>query len=269
MEFLKKNYEKLVLSVVLLSLAVAAALLPSWVATEKARLGKILKWESETPPKELKPINLITNETALRRLKRPEPVRLLGVHNVFNPVQWKRMPDGNLIKVVTGEEIGPGALKITEIRPLNLIVAYDGVTTGDLVQHRIKVTREADKSSGKRSPTTRPITAVGNRNDIFAVKEIKPKEDPQEFVLEMLDSKQTIVVTKDKPYISVAGYAADLRYEPEKLPFPNRRVEDKLVFSGDTNKIVAITETAVTVEALSNTKRTTIVYRGASAEAGR
>jgi len=268
MEFLKRNYEKVLLSAVLLSLALATALLPSWVAAEKARLKEIRDWQNINPPKELKPIDLTTNETALRRLRRPEPIRLSG-HNVFNPVQWKRMPGGNLIKVVTGEEIGPGALRITEIRPLNLIVAYDGVTTGDLVQHRIKVTREADESPAKRSPTTRPITAVNNRNDIFAVKDLKPKDDPQEFVLEMLDSKQTIVVTKDKPYINVAGYAADLRYEPEKLQFPNRRVKDRLVFSGDTNKIVAITDTTVTVEALSNTKRTTIVHRGASAEAGR
>ncbi len=268
MEFLRKNYEKLVLSVVLLSLAVATALLPSWVATEKARLEKIMNWESRIPPKEVKPINLATNEAALRRLVRPEPVKLAGVHNVFNPVQWKRMPDGSLIKVVTGEEIGPGALKIIEIRPLNTIVAYDGVTTGELVQYKIKVTREADKNPARRSPMTRPITAVGNRNDIFLVKDLRPKEDPQEFVLEMLDTKDTIVVTKDKPYISVGGYTADLRYDPEKLTFLNRRVDDKLVFSGDTNKIVAITETTVTVEALSNTKRTTIHYRGATAEAG-
>jgi hypothetical protein len=269
MEFLKKNYEKLLLSAVLLSLTVAAALLPSWVSSERRRLDDIVNWRSVTPPKERKPVLLITNETVLRRLKRPEPVRFSGVHNVFNPVQWKRMPDGNLIKVATGDEIGPGALKITTLRPLNLIVAYDGVTSGDLIQHRIKVTREADKSPSKRSPTTRPVVAAGNRNDIFAVKEIKPTDDPQEFVLEMLDSKQTIEVTKDKPFISVAGYVADLRYEPEKLSFPNRRVDDRLVFSGDTNKIVAITETTVTVEALSNTKRTTIVYRGASAESGR
>jgi hypothetical protein len=248
---------------------VAAALLPSWVANEKARLKAIQNYQSTNPPKEVKPIVLTTNEATLRRLKRPEPIRLIGVHNVFNPVQWKRTRDGNLIKVVTGEEIGPGALKITEIRPLSLIVAYDGMTAGDLVQHRIKVTREADKSVGKRSPTTRPVTAIGNRNDIFLVKDLKPKEDPQEFTLEMLDSKQVIVVTRDKPFSSVVGYVVDLRYEPEKQQFLNRRVDDRLVFSGDTNKIVAITETTVTVEASSNTKRTTIAYRAASAEAGR
>jgi hypothetical protein len=264
MEFLKKNYEKLVLSVVLLSLAVAAALLPSWVANEKARLEAILRWESKNPPKEVKPLVLTTNETVLRRLKRPEAIRLMGVHNIFNPVQWKRTREGNLIKIVTGEEIGPGALKIVEIRPLSLIVAFDGVTPGDLVQYRIKVTREADRSPGKRAPTTRPVTAIGNQNDIFRVKDLKPKEDPQEFVLEMLETKQTIVVTRDKPYASVAGYEVDLRYDPEKLSLSKKRVEDKLVFSGDTNKIVAITEATVTVEALSNTKRTTIGNRAAS-----
>jgi len=72
-----------------------------------------------------------------------------------------------------------------------------------------------------------------------------------------------VVVTKDKPYASVAGYAVNLKYDPEKLTFIGKRVNDALVFAGDTNKIVAITETNVTVAAASNTKRTTVAYTSA------
>jgi predicted RNA methylase len=92
---------------------------------------------------------------------------------------------------------------------------------------------------------------------------MKPKDNPTEFVLELVEDKQQVAVTKEKPFSQVAGYLADLRYEPEKLSFIAKRVGDSLVFAGDTNKIVAITETNVTVRATSNDKRTTIPYKPA------
>ena len=271
MEFLKKNYEKLILSVVLLGLAAAAALLPSWVAEERQRLNEIENDSGKkNPPKEFKPLNLTTNEAVLRRTRRPEPLVLAGEHNLLNPVQWKRLPDGNLVKLVTGAEIGAGALRIVDLRPLNLILSYEGpVGTNEFVQYRFKITREAERTPSKRAATTRSVPTVGTKNDIFTLKEMRPKEDPKEFVLEMVDGKQMITVTRETPYVGVAGYMADLKYEPEKLNFPGKRVDDRLVFAGDANKIVAITETNVTVEALSNTKRTTIPYREAPKEGGR
>jgi hypothetical protein len=95
------------------------------------------------------------------------------------------------------------------------------------------------------------------------LKDLKPKETPVEFVLELIESKEEIVVSRDKPFVAVAGHMADLRYEPEKLSFARKRVGDALIFAGDTNKIVAITETNITVAATSNTKRTTITYQPA------
>ena len=92
------------------------------------------------------------------------------------------------------------------------------------------------------------------------LREAKPKDNPVEFTLELADTKEQVTVTKDKPYVSVAGFAVDLKYAPDNLTFPGKRVGDSLAFAGDTNKIVAITETNVTVAAASNTKRTTVAY---------
>ena len=92
------------------------------------------------------------------------------------------------------------------------------------------------------------------------MKEAKPKENPVEFTLELADTQEKVAVTKEKPYVSVAGFTASLKYGPENLTFQDKRVGDSLVFAGDTNKIVAITETNVTVAAASNTKRTTVAY---------
>jgi hypothetical protein len=125
MEFLKNNYEKVILSVVLLGLAVAAALLPIWVAGEKRALEEIDNQITQTERKELKPVNLTTNEIVLQRVVKATALRLSGEHNLFNPVPWQRMRDGHLIPIRTGREIGPSALAITKIAPLYLRIEYD------------------------------------------------------------------------------------------------------------------------------------------------
>jgi hypothetical protein len=264
MEFLKKNYEKVVLSVVLLGLAVAAALLPIWVSNERRALEDIEKRIVTVPPKEMKPIDLSTNESVIQLLQKPSSLMLAGEHNLFNPVRWQKRPDGSLFPIRTGKEIGPGALSITGIDPLRTRIEFDAVSgSAESPQYRFKITREAERRADRRVPTSRAASGPGSKNDIFLLKDLKPKESPVEFVLELIENKEQIVVTKDKPYEAVAGHMVDLRYEPEKLSFQNKRVGDALIFAGDTNKIVAITETNVTVAATSNTKRTTIAYKPA------
>jgi len=260
MEFLKNNYEKVILSVVLLGLAVAAALLPIWVAGEKRALEEIDNQITQTERKELKLVNLSTNEIVLQRVVKATALRLSGEHNLFNPVPWQRMRDGHLIPIRTGREIGPSALAITKIAPLYLKIEYDGpAPTAENAQYRFRVTRETEKTAGKRL-TTVSAAPGGSKNQIFMLKEAKPKDNPVEFTLELADTKEQITVTKDRPYVSVAGFTASLKYGPDNLTFPGKRVGDSLVFAGDTNKIVAITETNVTVAAASNTKRTTVAY---------
>jgi hypothetical protein len=260
MEFLKNHYEKVILSVVLLGLAVAAVLLLTWVGNEKRTLEEMEGQIIQTPPKALKPLDLATNELVLQRQVKPSGLRLAGEHNLFNPVQWQKIPDGRLIPIRTGREIGPGALTITKIVPLYLKIEFEGASaSGDNVQYRFKITREAEKSASKRVPITLSASSVGSKNPVFVLKDMKPKDSPAEFVLELVDSKEQVPVTKDKPYSSVAGYTVDLKYDPERLIFLGKRLGDSLVFAGDTNKIVAITETNVTVRA-SSTKQTTVTY---------
>jgi hypothetical protein len=260
MEFLKNNYEKVILSVVLLGLAVAAALLPTWVASEKRALDETDNLIAQTERKELKSVNLSTNEIVLQRVVKATALHLSGEHNLFNPVPWQRMRDGHLIPIRTGREIGPSALVVTKIDPLHLKIEYEGLApSADTVQFRFRVTRETEKSAGKRV-TPYSASPGGPKNQIFMLREAKPKDNPVEFTLELADTKEQVTVTKDKPYISVAGFTASLKYGPDNLTFPGKRVGDTLVFAGDTNKIVAITETNVTVAAASNTKRTTVAY---------
>ena len=132
MEFLKNHYEKVILSVVLLGLAVAAVLLLTWVGNEKRALEEIEQGITQVPPKPLKDTVLSTNEAALQRIVKPAALRLSGEHNLFNPVQWKKMPDGRVIPLRTGREIGPGALVVSAIKPLYLRIEFEGTSgTGE------------------------------------------------------------------------------------------------------------------------------------------
>src|SRR5439155_3453103 len=238
MEFLKNNYEKVILSVVLLGLAVAAALLPIWVAGEKRALEEMDNLITQTERKELKSINLHTNETVLQRVVKATSFHLYGEHNLFTPVAWQKMRDGHLIPIRTGREIGPSALAITKISPLYLRIEYDGpALSTDTVQYRFRVTRETERSAGKRLATY--SASPGSKDQVFILKETKQKDNPVEFTIELADTKEQVAVTKDKPYVSVAGFTVDLKYGPDNLTFPGRRVGDSLVFAGDTNKIVA------------------------------
>jgi hypothetical protein len=269
LKFLRKHYEKVLLSAVLAALAGAAVFLLMGVSTEREKLEEIKNLDVRSGTRALPTVDLTTNEMVLRRLRRPEPVVLEGDHNLFNPVTWQRRPDGNLLKIVTGTELGPGALRIQRISPLRLIVSYEGsVARGSGTSHRFKVTREAHRIPGSRSPVTREtLGGVGEKNDLFVVRELRPNaENPTEFVLEMVEDRTQVTVGKDSPYEGVAGYMVDLQYEPriesERQLFLNRRVHDRLVFAGDTNTIVTIEPESVTVEAISNNKRTTITHQG-------
>ncbi len=92
MQFLKKHYEKLVLSVVLLVLAVAAGLMPLKVGSENRAMEEKLAQLTKAPAKPLKPADISTNELALARLKTNVDIELNGAHNLFNPVKWQRNP---------------------------------------------------------------------------------------------------------------------------------------------------------------------------------
>jgi len=258
--FLKKHYEKVLLSMVLAALAAAAILLLLGVATERARITTTRETSADPGSRALPVLDLSTNETLISRLNRPDSVQLDGDHNLFNPVTWKERADGNLVKIVTGNEVGAGALQITRAAPLMLRVSYEGsAARGSESSHKFKVTREAHRQARKRSPQTREVIGAGARNDVFILREFRPsKEDPQEFVLEMIDEDTSVTVGRNAPYEGVAGYTVDLSYLPDKQVFLNKRVGDKLAFAGDTHAIVAVEESSVTVEAESNKKRTTI-----------
>src|SRR3954462_3893553 len=106
MEFLKKHYEKLILSLVLLGLAAVAATLPMKVKQEKEREEQRKNDLINPVVKPFPPVDLSTNMQVLEKVKSPIHFDIAGKHNLFNPVQWQERPDKSWIKIQTGNEVG-------------------------------------------------------------------------------------------------------------------------------------------------------------------
>jgi hypothetical protein len=274
MQFLKKHYEKILLSVVLLGLAGAAGALPWQVSHERDRLEEIRRnLTVKVKAKPFKPLDdwLTTNKTVMTRLQSPLNLELSGPHNLFNPVQWKKRPDGGIVPIRTGSELGPGAIKIAQIKELLLTVSYEGAepptSPGEPVKYHVKVLKETDKNARADS---RKVTMANPHLNIFDLVSVQgATNEPTALVLKLKDDFESITVSKDKPYSRIIGYAADLSYPPGKQNFAHKKAGDSLKLEDDpeTYKIVAITRNEVVLSADSNKRRTILKANASSTTA--
>ncbi|MBI4662538.1 MAG: hypothetical protein HY735_27305 [Verrucomicrobia bacterium] len=265
MEFVKKHFEKVLLSAVLLGLAVAAALLPLQVSRVRQYLDDTVTVTVQTKPKVFKPLDeyLGTNESLLKRFASPVEFNFSTPHNVFNPVIWRKGQGGRLEKISTGNQVGPGALVVTNVSELRLTVEYDRAESvgggSDSFRYHFVVIRDTDSNPRRNQSAT-----VGIPNTLFTLTKVDgPPNDPAALHLQLKDDRREIVVSKDKPYTRVVGYAADLMYPPGgNQTFLRRRVKDTLTLKGDTEKykIVAINSNEVVLSADSTQKRTTVKF---------
>jgi hypothetical protein len=264
--FIKKHYEKILLGAVLLFLVVAVALLPLKIASEQADLEQKRVGLTGLSVKPLKNLELSLAVAALDRTKTPvNPIFSAPPHNLFNPVEWRKTPDGRLYKVEKVAE-GPTVVEVTKIAPMNLSIALDSVGASGST-YLITVTKETEVSPAKRK--TSRYVAEGGKTDMFTLKKVNgPADKPTALVLELNDTGERITITPDRGYRKIDGYTADLKYEPEKRAWANRRTGDTLSFAGDDYTVAAINLIAtnqyeVVLSAKSTGKKTTIKYNAA------
>jgi len=256
MDFLKKNYEKVLLGLVLLGLTVAVASLPVIISSARKKIEDAANSQLNPNIKPLPPLETKAIDDILQRVQAAFKLDFTSKHNLFNPVLWQKTTDGRLIKVQSGSELGAGALTVTAINPLSLKLTYKAPTANGYF-----VTIEDQAAPvGKRSPHD-TIVSKETKGDYNLVEIKGPAEKPTELVLESKETGETISLGPDKPFKRVAGYSADLKYPPEAGWVRNgQRVEALLVFGGQQYKIVAITQSNVVVSAKSNDKKTTITF---------
>jgi hypothetical protein len=264
MEFLKKHYEKIILSVVLLLVAVMAFFLIVEVGSVSESLKEQLAAKTLAKKAPLKPYDLTTNEATLAAVAKPGLVVLAGPdHNTFNSTTWRRGQSGLIEPSAPRPGVGPEHLQYRRANPLYLDISFSSVAgTSDAPRYQFSITREYERTPNKRRTTANSLTA-GTQNDLFLLKEVKgPKEEPTEFVCELLETRQTFSVTKAKPFRKVMGFSADLRYEADRKDLPQKRVDENILLSGVSYKIVAITDDELVISA-PNFLRTTILLSAA------
>jgi len=266
MEFFKRHYEKIILGVVLLGLAAAVAFIPLKVANEKKQLEEK---RLSLIPRSVKPLtnlDLSLPEAALKRVTVPVVIDFSTTHRLFNPMPWQKAADGHLIKY-DDSRIGPKAVTITKLTPLYLVISLDSVNMSDAgARYVIGVQKEAAALPAQRVKKGN-YCKLNDKNDSFTLRKVEgPPEDPTKLTLELNDTGETAVVTKDQPYKRVDGYMADLKYAPENKTWLGKRVgSSPLLFNGEEYNIVAILQNEVVLSAKSNQKKWPIPVNPASA----
>jgi hypothetical protein len=266
MDFLKKHYEKVLLGLVLLGLAVAIAFLPFKISSERQKLEDLRTSLTHPKVKALTNLDLALAQTALRRVATQISVDFTTTNKVFNPVPWQRASDGHLIKL-EDRNIGPKAVSVAKSVPLYLTLTLDQVTTAvdGTPKYVVGVQKDNAATAAQRSKK-QSYCKVGDKTDVFTLREVKGKpDDPSQLILILNDTSETAVLTRDQPFRRVDGYMADLAYKPENKTWVSKRVGNAISFNNEEYNIVAITRNEVVLSAKSNQKKWTVTYNAAPA----
>jgi hypothetical protein len=259
MDFIKKNYEKVLLGVVLLGLAGAFGWLPFKVTAERQNLADITTKLTSTKPKELTNLDLTISSNTLAKLAVPASLDLTSSNKVFNPMPWKKSGE-RLIKF-DDAHIGPKAVAVTKTSPLLLTLTFDNVSPTENGPKYIVGIENLAASNVNQRRKRQISSALNIKNEMFTVKEVKGKpDDPTQLVLQMNDTGETALLSKDKPFQRVDGYTADLKYDPENRTWAGRRKDQTISLNGEDYNIVAISQNEVVLSAKSNQKKWPIKF---------
>ena len=96
MDFLKKHYEKILLSVVLLGLVGALVFMAFIIPSEQEKVREIGEGIISGHVVALTNLDLTRQSNVVERLQSPWLLDFDTTNKLFNPVEWQRTPDGRL-----------------------------------------------------------------------------------------------------------------------------------------------------------------------------
>ena len=209
----------------------------------------------------LPPLDLARQNGVADRLRTGAAFDFHTTNKVFNPVEWKKDANGNLIKVKSGNEVGVGAAVVAKITPLYLVTLDQVTTNASGARYVLGLERQSAPTPALRRKQQRYVSVDDAKKDVLTLMGVKGgPENTEELTLKLADSGQIVSVSKAKPFRRVDAYAADLKYDLDKKIFPGRRVGSLLSFGGEDYIIVAIDSDEVILSAQSNQKHTTLRY---------
>ena len=259
MDFIKKNYEKILLSVVLVGLVGALVFMAFVIPNEQEKVREIGEGIISVRVVPLTNLDLTEQSNVVERLQSPYQLDWDTTNKLFNPVGWQKKMDGSLIKA-TGTS--PQAAVVTGITPLYMTLTLDSVETNEFgARYVISVERQAAAYPAMRRKQQRYVSMDDSKKDVFTLVQVKgPPENPDNLVLKLADTGQTNNVSKDKPFRRVDGYTADLKYDLENRSWSGQRIGNHLRFAGDDYTVVDINSNEVVLSAQSNQKKWTLRY---------
>lgn len=266
MEFLKNHYEKLILGLMLLLMAVGAVMLVLEVGTVQEELdkykGAVVGHDGKAPPA----VDLTNLVKVLKEARNPPQVDFVKVHKVFNPDAWYVGTNGDLI---AGTNVGVNALVVLSITPLPLMLDLASVTINERPSVRVNMTRMFAKTpqdqNRKSISMALNVTNAANTIDaarklVLVAREIGGTPEAPTVSCELTEpGKDSLkfMLSKGQGFTHVMDYSAHILYTREtNNVWPKARVGQMLSFAGDTNNVVEITPTNVLIKAISNDKPT-------------
>ena len=243
MDFLKKHYEKILLGFVLAGLIGVLVFMILYIASDREEMAQ--KREGLIHPR----VTALTN------------LDLTVQSNAM--ADWLKYPDGRIVPLKTGNEIGLNAVVVTNITPLYLILSLDEVVTNELgVRYTVGVEKQAALTAARRRKQSHLIAEDGEVKDLFKlVKVTGAKENPDALVLKLADDGEEVSIALGKPYRRVEAYIADFRYPPENnKTFHGRRIGDKVSFGGTDYLVVEVNQNELILADQSNQKKTSLPF---------
>ena len=259
MQFLKKHYEKILLGIVLAGLIGVLVFMLFYIAADKQAMVDNENSLINAPVKALPDLDLTTNSAAMTRLQSAYALDFETGNKVFNPFDWQKKPDGQLVKKVTN--IAQVAL-VTNITPLYLVITLDSIATNEFgARYVIGVEKQGAVTAAKRRKQQRYVSAGEKPNDTFTLVEVKGSaENPDALVIKLVDSGETVTVSREKPFRRVDDYRADFRYDLEKKVFRARRSGDKVSFGGTDYVVFEVNQNELILSDQSNQKKTSLPF---------
>ncbi len=267
MDFIKKNYEKILLGLVLVGLVVAAGFLPVMISAERRTLEDKRIGIIKRPVKPLSAPDLSGPEAMLARLSAPISLDFSSTNKLFNPVRWTRGADGQWHKVYTGSAVEK--LEVTKITPLYLRIRLKDVRVSDVSGPRYELAVQREAAADPRLRGERSVfLSKGEKKEGFTVRDASGPADNPVLTIEASELGEPITLSKEKSFSRVEDESADVLFD--KRPITKLRdirtgtaAESTIFLAGQMYKIVAINANEIVLSG-PNEKKYTIKYNAAS-----
>jgi hypothetical protein len=262
MDFLKKHYEKILLGFVLAGLLGVLVFMIFYIASDREEMEQ--KREGLINPRvtALTNLDLTVQSNALVRMTSPYLLDFETGNKLFNPLDWMKYPDGRIVPLKIGNEIGLKAVVVTNITPLYLILSLDAVVTNELgTRYTVGVEKQSALTAAKRHKQSRYVSMGDKANDFFSLMAVKSApENPDALVLKLVDGGEEVSISRDKPFRRVEAYAADFRYPPDNITKRGQRIGDKVSFGGTDYLVVEVNQNELILADQTNQKKTSLPF---------